>query len=500
MSATHQSTDTIAVENPATGATLREVPTTSPERVAELFAAARTAQPAWEALGFDGRGAIFARARKWLVANGDRMLDTITSETGKTRDDAQLELTVAIQSFAFWVKHAPKYLADQRFRSSSPLALGRRVVVRHVPMGVVGVIGPWNYPLVNAFCDCVPALLAGNSVVLKPSEVTPLTAFLVEEMLEACDMPKDVFSVAPGAGATGSALIDEADFVMFTGSTATGKKVMAQAAETLTPVSLELGGKDATIVCADADIDRAANAAAYYSMNNGGQVCISMERIYVEAPVYDEFVKKLVENVKKLRQGAPGGAGTVEVGAVTHPPQIDIIDSHVKDAVSKGASVLVGGKKKDSAQGRFYEPTVIVGVDHSMTCMTEETFGPTVPVMRVENVEEAIRLANDSPYGLQGSVFTTDMEKGEAIARRMQCGAVCLNDAQINYLVFDAPMGGWKTSGVGSRHGATGIRKYCKTQTILLSHFMPKRDLHMFPYKPGVSKLLAKSVGWLYGR
>jgi acyl-CoA reductase-like NAD-dependent aldehyde dehydrogenase len=490
----------IDIENPATGATLREVPALSAEQVAELVAAARAAQPQWQALGFAGRGEVFTRARKWLMANQDRMLDTICSETGKTRDDAQVEVTVAAGSFQFWAKHAQKYLADERFRSFAPLAFGRKVVVRYEPVGVVGVIGPWNYPLVNAFCDCVPALMAGNACVLKPSEVTPLTALLVEEMLQACGMPADVFSVACGAGETGAALVDAVDFLMFTGSTATGQKIMERAAKTLTPVSLELGGKDPMIVCADADVERAANAAAYYGLNNAGQVCISVERVYVEAPVYDEFIKRLTSNVAKLRQGPPGAAGEVEVGAITHPPQIEIIERHVQDAKEKGASVLTGGRRKQTASGRFYEPTVLVGVDHTMSCMTEETFGPTIPVMRVADTEEAIRMANDSPYGLQGSVFTKDVKKGEAIARRMQCGAVCLNDAQVNYMVFDAPMGGWKTSGVGSRHGAGGIRKYCRSQTILLSGFMPKKDLHMFPYKPRVSKLMSRAARWMYGR
>jgi acyl-CoA reductase-like NAD-dependent aldehyde dehydrogenase len=490
----------IDIENPATGATLRALPSLSADEVADLVTKARAAQPAWEAAGFGARAEVFTRARKWLMANVDRMLDTICSETGKTRDDAQVEVTVAASSFQFWAKHAEKYLADEKLRSLAPLAFGRKVIVRYEALGVVGVIGPWNYPLVNAFCDCVPALMAGNAAVLKPSEVTPLTALLVEEMLQASGMPQDVFSVAPGAGETGSAVVDETDFVMFTGSTATGQKVMERAAKTLTPVSLELGGKDAMIVCADADVERAANAAAYYGLNNAGQVCISIERVYVEAPVYDEFVSRLTETVKGLRQGPPAGAGEVEVGAVTHPPQIDIIEAHVKDATDKGASVLTGGRRKQTASGRFFEPTVIVGVDHSMSCMTDETFGPTIPVMRVADTEEAIRMANDSVYGLQGSVFTRDAVKGEAIARRMECGAVCINDAQVNYMVFDAPMGGWKTSGVGSRHGAGGIRKYCRTQTIVHSGPPLKRDLHMFPYKPRVSKLMGRATRMLYGR
>ncbi|HWF53006.1 MAG TPA: aldehyde dehydrogenase family protein [Solirubrobacteraceae bacterium] len=492
--------DTIVVTAPATGEKLGEVPVMDAAAVAEKVQAARAAQPAWQELGFEGRAAIFHAAQKWLIANSQRMLDTICSENGKTFEDGQVELSVAAGSFAFWAKHAAKYLADEKLRSTSPLALGRKVLVRYSPVGVVGVIGPWNYPLVNLFCDAVPALMAGNSVVLKPSEVTPLTALLTAEMMKESGLPDGVLQVVTGVGPTAEALIDEVDFIMFTGSTATGKKVMARAAQTLTPVSLELGGKDPMIVCADADVDRAANAATTYAMNNSGQVCISVERVYVEQPIYDSFVAKVLENVGNLRQGPPAGPGEVEVGAITGPGQIDIIDRHVSDARDRGASVIAGGHRREG-DGRFYEPTVLVGVDHTMQCMTEETFGPTLPIMRVDSVDDAVRLANDSPYGLQASVFTKDPAKAEAIARRLEAGSVTVNDSQLNYTVFNAPMGGWKSSGLGSRHGATGIRKYCQVQTILFSPTPAmKRDLHMFPYTPRKSKLLGKLIGFLYGR
>jgi acyl-CoA reductase-like NAD-dependent aldehyde dehydrogenase len=286
---------------------------------------------------------------------------------------------------------------------------------------------------------------------------------------------------------------------MFTGSTRTGRAVMERAAKTLTPVSLELGGKDPMIVCADADIERAANAAAYYGLINAGQVCISVERVYVEDAVHDEFVRRLVDNVRGLRQGESSGPGTTEVGAVTFPPQLDIIEDHVRDAVAKGATIEIGGER-GPGPGRFFQPTVITGVDHSMRCMQTETFGPTLPVMRVRDSEEAIALANDSEYGLQASVWTRDAEKGDAIARRIEAGAVCVNDALTNYAAFGAPMGGWKSSGVGSRHGAQGIRKYCRTQTILSARITPKKDAFMFPYAPWRSKAMARVVRLIYGR
>ena len=346
---------------------------------------------------------------------------------------------------------------------------------------MVGVIGPWNFPLTNSFGDCIPALAAGNAAVLKPSQTTPLTSLLMAEMLDECGLPEDVFAVATGDGQTGAELIDHVDFVMFTGSTETGKKVMERASKTLTPVGLELGGKDPMIVLADADLERAANVAASSSMNNGGQVCISIERVYVEAPVYDEFVTKVAAKVRALRQADPAaGPGKVDVGAVIFPPQIDIVDAHVKDAVAKGARVLAGGGPAPGP-GRFYQPTVLADADHTMDCMTEETFGPTLPIMKVGDAEEAIRLANDSPYGLAASVFSKNTKRGEAVARRVQAGAVCVNDAQINYFALELPMGGWKASGLGSRHGREGIRKYCAQQTLLVTRFAPKKDLQHYP-------------------
>src|SRR2546423_2519281 len=314
-----------APETPATGDTIAHVPDLSAAEVATLAKHARTAQPGWEALGYQGRAEVFREMRRWFVQNRQRVVQTIVAETGKTREDAQTaELFLILDSLSFWAKKGPKYLADERVRSSSPFTLGKRMYVRYRPYGLVGVIGPWNYPLSNSFGDCIPALAAGNSVILKPSEVTPLTSLLVEEGFREAGGPEDVFLVATGRGETGAALVDESDMVMFTGSTKTGKKVMARAADTLTPVSLELGGKDPMIVLRDADLERAANSAVYNGYANGGQICISVERVYVEEPVYDEFVSKVIDKTLALRQGQPGGYGTVDVGARTFPPQAEI--------------------------------------------------------------------------------------------------------------------------------------------------------------------------------
>jgi acyl-CoA reductase-like NAD-dependent aldehyde dehydrogenase len=498
--ATISAADTIQVENPATGQVIRSLPVTPLEEVGELVARARAAQPAWEALGFEGRGRVLRRMQKWMIDNADRVVQTIMDEGGKTYEDASVaELAYGAGACGFWAKSAPKYLADEKVRTTNPFVIGRKLRVRYRPAGVVGVIGPWNYPLNNNFGDAIPALAAGNAVVLKPSHVTPLTSLLLAEGVRECGLPRDAIQVVIGGADQAQLLIDGVDFVMFTGSTPTGRKVMARAAETLTPVGLELGGKDPMIVLADADVERAANAATYYSMQNGGQTCVSVERVYVEAPIYDRFVDAVTERVKALRQGLPDGPGSVEVGAMTFGPQLEIVREHVEQARQAGARITAGGHVREGT-GRFFEPTVLADVDHTMTAMTEETFGPTVPIMKVTDADEAIRLANDSPYGLGSSVWTKDRARGEAIARRIDAGYACVNDANVNYFAFELPMGGWKDSGLGVRHGAAGIRKYTRQQAILVTRFAMKRDAHYFPYTARTTKLLGRLLKVLYGR
>ena len=422
------------------------------------------------------------------------------AETGKAREDALLvEVAYGANALGFWPKKAPKWLADEKVRTSNPFVLGRRMVVRYRAVGVVGVIGPWNYPLVNSVGDAIPALAAGNAVVVKPSEVTPLTSLLFERGLHESGLPEGVFQVAIGTGETGAQLIDEVDMVMFTGSTRTGRKVMERAAQTLTPVSLELGGKDPMIVLADADLERAANAAVYYSMQNGGQTCISIERVYVEAPVYDEFVAKVTEKTKALRQGPPDGPGSID----RRGGDVPAADRDRRTPRPAGARRRRTRDHRRPSRapgpGRFYEPTVLADVDHSMTAMTEETFGPTLPVMKVADADEAIRQANDSPYGLGAAVFTKDLARGERVARRIDAGAVCVNDAALNYLALELPMGGWKESGLGVRHGPAGLRKYTRQQALMVTRFAPKREIHYFPYNARVTKLITRGIKLFWG-
>ena len=492
---------TFAVENPATGETITHLPDMDAAAVKALVDRARAAQPAWEELGFHERAKYMFRFRKWLVDNRERVARTVMEETGKTREDAFIaDVFTTADALGFWAKKAEEYLKDERVRSTNAFAIGKKIVVRYRPWGVAGVIGPWNYPIANCFGDAVPALMAGCTVVMKPSEVTPLSSLLVQEGLREIGLPEDVCLTATGTGPTGAALVSEVDVVMFTGSTRTGKLVAQEAAKALTPFSLEMGGKDPMIVLRDADVERAANEAVYWGMANGGQICQSVERVYVEEPIHDEFVEKVVAKVKELKQGVSDGPGSAEIGAITFGPQQEIIERHMRDAVDKGAQIRTGGKAAQKGAGRWWEPTVLTNVDHTMECMTEETFGPTLPIMKVRDEDEALRLANDSRYGLNSSVYTRDLEKGERIARQLKAGNACVNDTVVNYAAAEAPFGGTGESGMGVRHGPQGIRKYCGVQTILVSRFHMKSEAYMFPYSPTKSKLVERMSVALYGR
>jgi acyl-CoA reductase-like NAD-dependent aldehyde dehydrogenase len=472
--------ETIAVRNPATGETIAQVPISSPAEVAETVARVRANQADWEAMGIEGRYHWLGKLRDWIFDNQERILDTMQRETGKVRADAANEPVYLASLINFYGAKASKFIGEEAVRASSPLLASKKLRVQYRPHPVVGIISPWNFPLILSLGDAIPALQAGAAVVIKPSEFTPLgLAEMVEAWKHEIGGP-DVLDCVHGIGETGGALVDAVDFVQFTGSDRTGRKVMARAAETLTPVSLELGGKDPMIVLADADLDRAANAAAWGGMMNSGQICMSVERIYVEEPAYDSFLAKLIEEVGVLRQGPDGSGHDAEVGAMTSPNQIGIVEDHVEDALASGARAVTGGKRLPGP-GDYFEPTVLVDVDHSMKVMRDETFGPVVGVMKVRDAEEALRLANDSRYGLSGSVFG-EKEHAEQVARRVECGAINVNDVLVNYFASDVPMGGWKESGIGYRHGEPGIKKYCRTESVVITRFAGKREPTWYPY------------------
>jgi acyl-CoA reductase-like NAD-dependent aldehyde dehydrogenase len=455
---------TITVRNPADGRVAGTVPIDGPDAVAAKARELRLFQTEWEEIGPRGRKAWMFKWQDWILDNADHLTEVLMSESGKSRNDAGLEPVAIADSIKYWAGNAEAFLADQHPKPHSVIYKVKKLTTVYRPYQLVGIIEPWNFPLAMLALDVVPALAAGAAVLLKPSEVTPLSAVEFARGWSEVGAPP-ILGLATGYGATGSAVIENSDYVHFTGSTATGRKVAVACAERLIPYSLELGGKDPAIVLADADIDRAANGIAWGGMFNSGQVCISVERVYVEAPVYDEFIGKLTANVRNIAQGQEDSGFKYDTGAMATAAQRDIVDRHVQDAVADGARVLAGGKP--TGVGTFFQPTVLADVTQTMSCIAEETFGPTLPVVKVADEEEAIRLANDSKYGLSATVWTGDTERGERVARRLECGAVNINDALTNVFCPSLPMGGWKDSGIGYRAGGpSGLIKFCRQQAI----------------------------------
>ncbi|KAA1421880.1 aldehyde dehydrogenase family protein [Nocardioides humilatus] len=472
----------VAVENPANGSVVGVVPDMTPEEVAALAARLRAAQPAWEALGPRGRKKHLLAWLNWITDNRDRLLGLVHQEAGKSWGDAQIELLVAVEVINYVTKHGEKFLAEETPSPHNVSAISKRLRLIRRPHQLVGIITPWNYPLAMPMMDVPGALMAGAAVLTKPSEVTPLAwAEAVRGWNEEIGAPP-VLGVATGLGATGAAVVEQVDMVQFTGSTETGRRIGIRAAERLIPASLELGGKDAMIVLDDADLDRAVHGALWGGLFNAGQSCVAVERIYVEAPAYDEFVGRLVKAAEELRVGHDEqGSFATDYGAMANEKQMEIVERQVADAVAKGATVLTGGQRR--TDGLFYPPTVLTGVDHSMLVMTEETFGPLLPVMKVANEAEAVRLANDSPYGLAGSVWTSTPARGVRVGTQVETGGMNINNAMTNVFQFPLPMGGWKSSGLGHRFGgANGIRKYCRQQAFVSERVNVKRELHWYPY------------------
>ena len=473
-------TQTIQVQNPATLQKITELAIASPADVASAIGRARKAQATWRTKTFVERATLLYRFRDLLIDEQERLADILTSESGKPRSEVYgNELFYLCDVIGFWAANAAKFLKAEKIRPHLFMFKTKKVISEYHPIGVVGIISPWNFPLVLTAGDAIPALMAGNAVVIKPSELTPLTALFAAELAQRAGLPENLLQVVIGAAETGEALIDHVDMISFTGSVEVGRQVMRRAADRLIPVSLELGGKDPVIVLRDADLERAANACVWGALVNSGQVCTSIERVYVEESVYQAFVDKVVEKVKVLRQGASNDE--VDLGSMTSEEQFKKVSSQVAVAVAHGAKALTGGGANPKFSGWYYEPTVLVDVNHEMAIATEETFGPVIPIMKVRDAEEAIRLANDSSYGLDACIFTRDKQRALQLAERLHAGSVCINDGLVNYIIPDTPMGGVKDSGFSRRHGPEGIRKYCYQKTLVIDRFGLKSDFPWFP-------------------
>ncbi|MET0503633.1 MAG: succinic semialdehyde dehydrogenase [Candidatus Binatia bacterium] len=473
-------TQTIRVRNPVTAEKIAELPVASPADVAAAVGRGRKAQATWRTKSYRERAALFYRFRDLLIDEQEKLADVLTAESGKPRAEVYgNELFYICDAIGFWAKTAEKFLKPANVSPHLLMFKTKKVISTYCPLGVIGIISPWNFPLVLTAGDAVPALMAGNAVVIKPSELTPLTALFIADLAQRAGFPEGLMEVVIGAAETGEALINQVDMIAFTGSVEVGKQVMRKAADRLIPVSLELGGKDPLIVLKDADLERAANACVWGALMNSGQVCTSIERVYVEEPVYQTFVDKIVEKVRALRQGP--SAEEVEVGSMTSAEQFQIVSSQVNEALSQGAKALTGGRANPKLAGLYYEPTVLVEVNHGMAVIRDETFGPVLPVIKVRDAEEALRLANDSRYGLDACIFTRDKEKARQMADQLLAGTVCINDALVNYIIPDTPMGGVKESGFSRRHGAEGIRKYCYQKSIVIDRFGLKSEFPWFP-------------------
>jgi len=487
----------IRVRAPLTGELLGEVPVLSAEQVQATVDRARAAQKAWAELSFAARGAKILGFRDALVDHAEELVELMARESGKPRQEGILhEVAIVADIATHLAKVSAGILAPEK-RSSHffPYSLA---VVEYVPRGVVAVIGPWNFPLQLNLRDALAAVMAGNAVVVKPSEVTPLIMLRAKQIWDACGMPEDLLGVVTGFGPTGSALIDAGvDLVIFTGSVATGRKVAAACGERLIPCVMELGGKAPLIACADCDVERTAHAIVSGGFANSGQVCISVERVYAHSDIYEELVDRVSELANKLRFGDPV-EDFADYGAITFPKQIEVAERLIADALGKGAELRAGGKRVQGVPNAF-EPTVLANCDHSQLVMTEEIFGPIVPFMRVSSADEAIRLANDSHLGLNAYVFTEDPERGREIAGKIQAGSVMINDVLINAAIGETPFGGIKQSGFGRVRGPEGLRQMCHPKTVCYERFkMPRQHPLAFPYTERTYTFLLRALRSLY--
>ncbi|MFQ5514105.1 MAG: aldehyde dehydrogenase family protein [Myxococcota bacterium] len=487
----------LRLSSPIDGQPIGDIEVQGKDDVRAALEAARKAQPAWAALSFRARAAYLERALSILIERHEEFIDVVVRETGKTRLEAlYMEIVASCDALQYYARRSEGWLRPRRVRMHL-LGLTKRLHMVFRPLGVVGIITPWNGPFILSLNPTVQALMAGNAVLLKPSEVTPHSGRLVGELFRAAGLPEGVLQVLLGDGETGAALVEAGvDKISFTGSVSTGRKIGEACGRQLVPCTLELGGKDAMIVCADANLERAAGGALFGAFMNTGQVCVAVERVYVVGEVAEAFIETVVAKTRALRQGQ---GDDVDVGAIFWPHQLDIIEAHVEDARARGATIHAGGRRNPHLGGLYYEPTVISGVTHEMRVMREETFGPVLAIMRVRDEEEALQLANDSCYGLSGSVWTRDRKRGLELAQRLETGSVSVNETSLTYGVTEAPFGGVKQSGVGQVNGETGLRGFCHARPIIVDRFGLDREQAWYPFSAAKARTMRRIMRLVWG-
>lgn len=456
---------TLQTTTPLTGAPLAEIPQSTVEDVAAAVENARHAQAAWAATPVERRARVLLRVHDLVLRRREEILDLVQLESGKARGHAYEEVADVAINARFYARRGPKLLSDVRRGGLVPVLTQTREI-RH-PKGVVGIVAPWNYPLALSVSDSLPALLAGNAVVLKPDSQTTLTALWGADLLAEAGLPEGLFQIVAGAGSVvGTALFDRADYICFTGSTATGIRVAQQAAGRLVGASLELGGKNGCYVAADADLDRAAETLVRDCFSSAGQLCVSIERIYLHESVADDFLARFVPRVQGLRLGAELDF-TADVGSLASASQLATVSAHVDDAVAHGATVLAGGKARPDVGPLFYEPTLLADVPADAVCHAEETFGPVVSIYRVGSDQEAVHRINDTRYGLNGAIWTRDTRRGARLARQLKTGTASVNESfTVTWGSIGAPMGGRGQSGIGRRHGTEGLYRFTEVQNV----------------------------------